>query len=142
MVQLNDEARFLLQGHDITETDWARYWHGGKTAWGGDACGCPDDRCIGYHHVSTEPCGCLRVLIREYDEAQAEAAAIWERHQTGDPAAVQAGEAWVRSRYEYGLVDWSFEVSVDGEEGISISTEKHRQWRLVWVSADDEEDEQ
>lgn len=29
---------------------------------GGDACGCPDDRCIGYHHDVGEPCRCVEAL--------------------------------------------------------------------------------
>jgi len=33
--------------------------------WLGDACGCTDDRCAGYHHDDSEDCGCLPVLISQ-----------------------------------------------------------------------------
>lgn len=28
----------------------------------GDRCGCPDDRCIGFHHAAGEPCPCVAAL--------------------------------------------------------------------------------
>ncbi len=34
--------------------------------WGGDRCGCPDDRCIGYHHDDETDCTCLPVWLDEY----------------------------------------------------------------------------
>jgi hypothetical protein len=34
--------------------------------WHGDACGCTDDRCIGFHHDPDEPCGCLPVLLADF----------------------------------------------------------------------------
>lgn len=34
--------------------------------WGGDSCGCTDDRCIGYHHDADEECHCLPVLLDVY----------------------------------------------------------------------------
>jgi len=35
-------------------------------AWGGDKCGCTDDRCIGYHHDATDECQCLPVMLDQY----------------------------------------------------------------------------
>lgn len=40
-----------------------QWWADGK--WHGDICGCPDDRCIGYHHDEHEQCGCLEVLLTQ-----------------------------------------------------------------------------
>ncbi len=37
--------------------------------WGGDRCGCRDDRCIGYHHYDETDCGCLEVILAEYVDA-------------------------------------------------------------------------
>ena len=38
--------------------------------WGGDACGCSDDRCKdGFHHQPDEDCGCLPVLGDMYAES-------------------------------------------------------------------------
>jgi hypothetical protein len=34
--------------------------------WHGDACGCLDDRCIGYHHDEGEECGCLPAWLEQY----------------------------------------------------------------------------
>lgn len=62
MSRLSAEARAMLRAHGITPAQWARR-HGHLGGWAGDACGCPDDRCAGYHHDVDEPCGCLRALI-------------------------------------------------------------------------------
>jgi hypothetical protein len=37
--------------------------------WHGDRCGCPDDRCIGFHHGPDEECGCLAVFVAEIHDA-------------------------------------------------------------------------
>lgn len=135
MTQLNEDARALLQGYiaePVTETAWARFWQAGDPEWGGDECGCPDDRCIGHHHNANETCGCLRELISDYEAAVIEAEALWHRHQALEPGAVDDGEKWVRRRCDYGLTGWSFEIAVDGEAGIAITTEDNPQWRLLW----------
>jgi hypothetical protein len=32
--------------------------------WGGDACGCFDDRCAnGFHHTGPDDCGCLQAML-------------------------------------------------------------------------------
>ena len=31
--------------------------------WHGSRCGCPDDRCLGYHHEADEPCPCLEGVL-------------------------------------------------------------------------------
>lgn len=64
-MKLNYEAKAILGAAGITPVEWARHWYGG-TFWGGDACGCPDDRCRGHHHGMSEPCRCVRSLAREY----------------------------------------------------------------------------
>ncbi|MBB2956768.1 hypothetical protein [Pseudoclavibacter helvolus] len=65
MPRLNAAARTTLRNAGLGPTAWSKL-HGGTTAtdWRGDACGCPDDRCAGHHHDTTETCGCLEVLIR------------------------------------------------------------------------------
>ncbi|MDN5587304.1 MAG: hypothetical protein L0G69_12170 [Brevibacterium sp.] len=65
MTRLNDEALTVLSGYDVTPNQWIKH-HGHGDEWGGDECGCPDDRCIGHHHLADEPCGCLRMLLNEY----------------------------------------------------------------------------
>jgi hypothetical protein len=60
--KLNETAKSALREAGITQTAWARI-HFSDGRWRGDACGCPDDRCIGYHHYETEECGCLPVLL-------------------------------------------------------------------------------
>lgn len=61
---LNPEAVATLEAAGLTPDQWMRehYYTGG---WGGDECGCPDDRCIGYHHDAEEECGCLPALLDE-----------------------------------------------------------------------------
>lgn len=64
MSRLNANARDLLQAFEISQAAWIRHHFGqNATTWRGDACGCPDDRCIGYHHDADEDCGCLGALL-------------------------------------------------------------------------------
>ena len=68
MTALNATAKATLRSYGVSQAEYARRWFpfGG---WHGDACGCPDDRCIGYHHDAAEDCGCLPVVL---DEIRAE----------------------------------------------------------------------
>jgi hypothetical protein len=71
MTALNATAKATLRAAGVSQADWARTSAGQLppvcgTEWTGDACGCPDDRCIGYHHDPHEECGCLRVLLDQY----------------------------------------------------------------------------
>jgi hypothetical protein len=60
---LNAAAKARLRAAGITPASWART-HGSQDGrWHGDDCGCPDDRCIGYHHDAGDDCGCLDVLV-------------------------------------------------------------------------------
>ena len=70
MSQLNATAKTALRDAGVTVAEWARAqgWADGR--WRGDACGCPDDRCIGFHHLKGEECGCLRVLLGELTREQ------------------------------------------------------------------------
>ena len=62
MSKLNATAKATLRDAGITQVSWAReYWAGDE--WHGDDCGCPDDRCIEYHHGTEEECGCLPALL-------------------------------------------------------------------------------
>lgn len=65
MSKLNAAARATLRDHGVSQAAYARrFWPDG--AWRGDACGCPDDRCMdGYHHHPEQECVCLRVLLAE-----------------------------------------------------------------------------
>jgi hypothetical protein len=74
---LNAAAKAALRDVGVTQVDWAREWFPcngkpgdlsteiGRPVWLGDACGCPDDRCTGYHHDENEECGCLKALLAE-----------------------------------------------------------------------------
>lgn len=66
MPKLNEEARQRLEAAGISVAAWSRRHHG-SSSWGGDKCGCPDDRCIGHHHEASEPCQCLPALIQDYE---------------------------------------------------------------------------
>lgn len=64
MVRLEPAAREFLRDVGVSQAALARHFFAdGK--WHGDACGCPDDRCIGYHHDADEDCGCLPVVARD-----------------------------------------------------------------------------
>ncbi|RJQ84749.1 helix-turn-helix domain-containing protein [Amycolatopsis panacis] len=62
-MRLNHTARAQLEAAGITPAQWARRNHYTNGRWGGDACGCPDDRCIGFHHDRPDNCGCLPALL-------------------------------------------------------------------------------
>jgi hypothetical protein len=78
MSALNAAAKVALRQAGITQTAWAQEClpcNGSpgnlsteivRPAWLGDACGGPDDRCIGFHHYGADDCGCLPVLIGRY----------------------------------------------------------------------------
>lgn len=60
---MNQEALHALQDAGLSEVEWAKLNGYADGVWGGDACGCPDDRCIGFHHDGPDDCGCLRELL-------------------------------------------------------------------------------
>lgn len=62
MSRLNAAAREQLKWAGVSVENWSRL-HMADRRWFGDACGCPDDRCIGYHHDNQNDCQCLTVLL-------------------------------------------------------------------------------
>lgn len=65
---LDEAARVTLHHHRITQASWRRLHFGAEaTTWLGDRCGCPDDRCIDYHHDEHEDCLCLLALIVDHN---------------------------------------------------------------------------
>lgn len=67
-MRLNKQARKLLRDAGIDEAEWARRNYFPDGTWGGDACGCPNSRCIGYHREAFEDCGCLPALLAASDD--------------------------------------------------------------------------
>lgn len=66
MTELNATAKAALRDYGLTPAGWARAngYEDGK--WGGDVCGCPDDRCAnGFHHMGEDDCGCLPTLLAD-----------------------------------------------------------------------------
>lgn len=63
--RLNEDARAALRCAGISEAAWARHNDYKTGRWGGDVCGCPDDRCIGYHHDAQDDCQCLLTLLAD-----------------------------------------------------------------------------
>jgi hypothetical protein len=62
---LNAAAKAALRDAGVSQAAWARERFG-ESRWHGGACGCTDDRCIGFHHDEHEECGCLPVLLASY----------------------------------------------------------------------------
>ena len=69
-MKLNDDAKAALRDAGLSQAGWARANFFDDGRWHGDACGCPDDRCIGYHHDEGEECGCLWALLTQYQARQ------------------------------------------------------------------------
>lgn len=143
MPALNADAREWLKAMEITEEEWAQH-HFHENEWGGDACGCMDDRCIGYHHYPSESCGCFKAHLDEYmdkRDADREAAPIWQNYseslEEGDEKGVRLARedaaAWVRSNHPT-THSWSLDEVVEGQAGISIVSGQNDQRRLVWAA--------
>jgi hypothetical protein len=63
--RLSAGARSEISWAGLPIAEYIRaWWPDGR--WGGDRCGCPDDRCRGHHHDVDEACGCLPALLREW----------------------------------------------------------------------------
>jgi len=62
-------TRYYVDGASIA--GYVRYWahDPAAPAWTGDRCGCPDDRCAGFHHDPDRECGCLETTLGEYAAA-------------------------------------------------------------------------
>ncbi|MEC4854623.1 hypothetical protein R2325_02450 [Mycobacteroides chelonae] len=73
MSALSRSARADIKDSGLTIAAYVRHHMGGDGGWHGDRCGCPDDRCIGFHHDSPYDCGCLPVCIDMVHEAIATA---------------------------------------------------------------------
>jgi hypothetical protein len=79
MARLSAQARATIRSYwyntpdgmrQVTIEGYARAQYMTSAAtWCGDSCGCPDDRCIGFHHFTADDCGCLPVLLDEYVES-------------------------------------------------------------------------
>jgi hypothetical protein len=145
MTRLSLDAREHLNNAGITDGRWARE-HFADGIWHGDKCGCPDDRCIGYHHGADEDCGCLPTLI-ELWQCGDEAAALWHQYRdaisTGDQvrcvAVLAAAVRWAK-RYFPQALTVSFDILVDGREGISI-TYRSRRPAPEWATPTERENE-
>jgi hypothetical protein len=64
-MKLNEAAKDKLREAGISQAAYARSQGFTDGRWRGDYCGCPDDRCIGFHHDVFAECGCLPVLLAE-----------------------------------------------------------------------------
>jgi hypothetical protein len=63
MAKLNAAARAAIRAAGFTSPQWAAMWGYRDGQWGGDACGCFDDRCIGHHHDGADGCGCVQSML-------------------------------------------------------------------------------
>lgn len=145
MTRLSFDAREQLKDAGISQAAWSRE-HFADGTWGGDKCGCPDDRCIGYHHDAEDDCGCLPALIQLWRRGD-EAATVWDQYReaiyTGDQvgcvAALAAGLRWAKRYFPQSLTV-SLDIVVDGREGISITYRSRRpapEWAIP-TGRDDE----
>jgi len=74
MSTLTKQARETIKWYG-TITGYTRHYFGDH-GWGGDACGCVDDRCIGFHHDREDDCQCLLPWLDDYVKASRSGEAI------------------------------------------------------------------
>lgn len=91
MTGLSATARAAIREAGIPLAEWMRMWGYAGTTWGGDRCGCFDDRCIGHHHEGADGCGCLETMISD--------AIAWRRATRSINSVELAGGP-------YGLFQW------------------------------------
>ena len=91
MPKLTPAARSTIKGYfpGVTIAGYVRHTFP-DGVWGGDECGCTDDRCIGYHHDETDECGCLPVCVERY-YLEAVARVVYIATVTGDGHAEWLG---------------------------------------------------
>lgn len=70
MAKLTQQAKDTIKwsgtlDRSTTIAAFTRHWFP-DGVWRGDACGCVDDRCIGYHHGAGAECGCLDGWLDEF----------------------------------------------------------------------------
>lgn len=65
-MQLTKQAKQQIKDAGLTITEYCQYWMS-DSKWYGDKCGCPDDRCISFHHMEDDDCRCLEPCIRTYN---------------------------------------------------------------------------
>lgn len=146
--RLGAPARALLRDHGISPAAWTRIQFGGGE-WFGDACGCNDDRCIGYHHDEQDECGCLPALLNNYYRDQAaikDGRTVWAAHlqalNTRAPADREAADRkaslWIQ-HYQPAAISHSLTETVDGKQGITITNRFNDRTWLVWDAAEAEQ---
>jgi hypothetical protein len=80
--------------------------------WYGDACGCSDDRCSGFHHDAASNCGCFPVLLEQALDSPALAARLSAEQTEAD--AYQAVQDEQRSHAAWQASDG---LAVDATAG-------------------------
>ncbi|MEU4589978.1 hypothetical protein [Micromonospora aurantiaca (nom. illeg.)] len=72
MSTLTKQARETIKNwgwiERTTIAGYTRHYFG-DLGWGGDQCGCVDDRCIGFHHEERDDCQCLPAWLDDYVKA-------------------------------------------------------------------------
>lgn len=69
--KMTEQAQATIHAAGVTIAGYVRE-QGYENGWGGDRCGCPDDRCIGFHHLDETDCGCLPALLDQYVKRMAD----------------------------------------------------------------------
>lgn len=71
MAKLHSNVTVQLGEAGVTKAQYlAHCGYDPGQRWGGDACGCPDDHCIGYHHRELEQCSCFESLLSEIEHEE------------------------------------------------------------------------
>lgn len=83
--RLSERARAEIIAAGLSVAAYVAMHFPGENTWRGDVCGCPDDRCVGYHHGDGDDCGCLAALLANGGD--------WAKALTDpDPLAAIGGE--------------------------------------------------
>ncbi|MBO0984911.1 hypothetical protein [Rathayibacter sp. SD072] len=114
---LSPDVIDTLRAQGIDPDEWARE-HGSPSAaeWGGDACGCSDDRCIGHHHDENEDCGCLPALLEQHFAQEMARGFKTLEWRTAPVRVVVSAESDLE---DFGLLDLADQDQID----LSVSTD-------------------
>ena len=132
-MRLNTDACEQIGNAEISPAQWARH-HFQDGIWHGDACGCADDRCVGYHHDAHDDCRCLPALLAEHHPGQRPAATVARRWKVRE--CTRCSTRLAPGADVYTLTTQHYEPMPDGPEWECVGDWAKGRALGGWICAD------